>query len=340
MPPATTPHLGPRRVALAAAVSIGGAALLIWQVRRAGVDDIQYGLAQVGWGFAGVLLLSFLRFALRSTAWTTLMDRSAALGGAIGATLAGDAIGNLTPLSLLVSEPAKSLYLRDEVPAAQSLPALAAENFFYSVSVALFIVIGTVAMLEEFAVPPEVRLGGLLALGLMAVILAAALWIGWREPALLTGVLRRIPVRAVARLLDRVSRFETDTYRFLRQRKRPLRIVLTAEAAFHMLSFAESAFTIWLITGAWHPLPAFVLDTFNRVVNVVFRPIPLRIGVDEATAYVVSPALGLDPALGVTLALVRKGRMLVWAAAGIALGVRKGLRMRDVVDSGPPPNRT
>src|SRR4051812_3749735 len=106
-----------QRVATAIAVSAGGLALLVWQVHRAGLDHIREGLALVGWGFAGVLALSFLRFALRSLAWTTLMNRASSLTGAIGATLAGDAIGNLTPLSLLVSEPAKSIYLRDEIPA-------------------------------------------------------------------------------------------------------------------------------------------------------------------------------------------------------------------------------
>jgi hypothetical protein len=332
-----------RRAAAAIAVSAAGAALLAWQVARAGPDLIVAGLAQVGWGFAAILALSFLRFALRSLAWTTLMPGTPPVGPAIGATLAGDAIGNLTPLSLLVSEPAKSIYYRDHLPASQSFPALTAENFFYSVSVAIFITLGTAAMLLSVAVPVELRWAGLIALALMALVLAAALWIGWRQPILLSRIAARVPVRAVAALAARIRRFETTTYELLRESRRSrstVAILLGCEAGFHLLSFAEAYLTIWLMTGRSAPLAAFVLDTFNRIVNVVFRAMPLRIGVDEASTALVAPAVGLSPAVGVTIALVRKGRMLVWACAGVALAIRKGMTVKDVAATDPPATRT
>jgi len=320
-----------RRVLLAAALSAGGVGLLVWQVRSAGVDQIKQGLTQVGWGFLGILALSFLRFTLRSIAWTSLMDGRISLAGAIGATLAGDAIGNLTPLSLLVSEPAKSIYLRDEAPGSRSFAALTAENFFYSVSVAVFILLGTITMLAVFDLPVELRTAGLVSSALMLVVLVGAVWIGWREPALLSAAIRRLPFRAARALLDRAQQFESATYAFVRPGGGRLTTVVLCEIAFHILSFAEAYFTIWLITGRSSPLAAFVLDTFNRIVNVIFRAMPLRAGVDEYSTAIVAPAVGLTAATGVTIALIRKGRMLVWAAVGIALGVRKGVTLRDVI---------
>ena len=326
-----------QRIGIGVVVSVAGVGLLIWQIRRAGPDAIASSLSQVGWGFLTILFLSFVRFALRSFAWTTLMSGRATLGSAIGATLAGDAIGNLTPLSLLVSEPAKSFYVRDHVPVGESFPALTAENFFYSVSVAIFIILGTAAMFEAFAVPPQLRWAGLIALGLMAAIIAGALWIGWREPALFSTTLARIPLRAAATVVERVRRFESTTYAVLRSGRRTpgvLAAVIACEAGFHVVSFAEAYYAIWLITGRSAPLAAFVFDTFNRIVNVVFRAMPLRIGVDEASTALVAPAIGFSPAVGVTIALIRKGRMLAWAAVGIALAVRKGLTVKDVVATG------
>ena len=320
-------------MAIGIALSIAGIALLVWQIRRVGTAAIASGLGALGWGFLVILALSFARFVLRSLAWTTLMGGRPSLAAAVAATLAGDAIGNVTPLSLLVSEPAKALYLRGRVSGSRSFPALTAENFFYSVSVAVFIALGTAAMLDAFAIPDRrLRWAGLLALGMMAAVLAGALWLAWRKPALASAALQRLPFPAAAALLERVRRYETTTYSLLGQSGRPLGIVLACEAAFHLLSFAEAYYTLWLITGQSAPLAAFVFDTFNRIVNVVFRAMPLRIGVDEASTAIVAPAIGFSPAVGVTIALARKGRMLVWAAVGIGLAVRKGLTVSDIAE--------
>jgi hypothetical protein len=264
------------------------------------------------------------------------MGGQLSLRGAIGATIAGDAIGNLTPLSLLVSEPAKALYLRDEARASRSLAALTVENFFYSVSVAVFIILGTIAMLEAFAVPPELRVAGLVSLCLMAAVVAGACWLAWSEPALISGALGRMPVPMLRGLAVRVQQFETTTYAFARQSPGRLSGVVACETGFHVLSFAESYYTIWLITGRSAPLAAFVLDTFNRIVNVVFRAMPLRIGVDESSTALVARAVGFTSAVGVAIALVRKGRMLTWAAVGIALSIRKGIRVRDMISTRQP----
>jgi hypothetical protein len=330
MPARRSSSITVRRVLFAIAICLLGAALLIWQVRAVGVDQITQGLSQIGWGFAVILALSLARFTLRSIAWCALMSGRLSLRNAVGATLAGDAIGNLTPLSLLVSEPAKSMYVRDEAPVSSSFAALTAENFFYSVSVAIFILLGTITMLAVFAVPPDLRTAGFVSLGLMLLVLLGAVWVGWSKPALLSGAVARIPFRGVAALLDRVRRFEASTYALTRGGGR-LPTVIACEIAFHVLSLAESYYTIWLITGRSLVVAALVLDTFNRIVNVVFRAMPLRAGVDEYSTAIVAPAVGLTSAVGVTIALVRKGRMLVWAGVGAAIAVRKGITLRDAV---------
>src|SRR5262249_16991751 len=104
-----------------------------------------------------------------------------------------------------------------------------------------------------------------------------------------------------------------------------LGIVLTCEIVFHIASVAETFVTLWLLTGSTSLLAAFIFDSFQRVVNVAFRVVPLRVGVDEAGTALVAHALGLDPAAGVTLALVRKARILTWTGVGLGLLIRRGV---------------
>ena len=55
----------------------------------------------------------------------------------------------------------------------------------------------------------------------------------------------------------------------------------------------------------------------NRLTNVVFKFVPMRLGVDEAGSALLTTVLGYSSATGATLALVRKVRMLVWTAVGV-----------------------
>jgi hypothetical protein len=71
-------------------------------------------------------------------------------------------------------------------------------------------------------------------------------------------------------------------------------------------------------------LNAFILETANRLITVVFKVIPLRLGVDEAGTAYVAQLLGLSTRTGLAIAIVRKMRMLCWSLAGGVLLVREG----------------
>ena len=313
------------RCALVAGVATAaGTALLIWQIQRTGLDRISAGFAAVTWwGFLTILVLSLGRFLARSVAWTTLLPGRQPLGTALAATISGDAVGSLTPLGLVVSEPAKAMYLSGPAGSARTLAALAAENFFYSVSVAIYVVLGTAAMLEAFSLPVEIVRAGIVALVLMAAVLAAAAWLAWQRPAVASALLSRLPVRGLDSVVARVRDFEIQMYGSVGREGGRLGGVIACETSFHVLSFLEAWLTLWLLTGQSLPIQAFVLDTFQRVVNIVFRIVPLGLGVTQVGSELVARAIGLQPAVGLTLSLVVTARRLVWAALGMLLLLKR-----------------
>lgn len=323
--PAAPPSRPRQSLLLTVAATLVGLVLLVWQVRSVGLAPIASGFGAVGSGFLVVLLVSGSRFVLRAAAWRALLLEPVRLRLAVAAAMAGDALGNLTPLSIIVGEPAKALYLSRDVSRSRAFSALTAENFFYSVSVAIYVVLGTAAMLVAFPVPGVLQDAGVVALGMMAVVLAAAVWLAWQRPSVASAILRRMPVARLRALSDRVRGFEDDAYGAARRDGGRLAIVLASETAFHVLSFLEVWYVLWLLTGESLALQAFVLDTFSRIVNVVFKVIPLRLGVDESVSSTVAQAIALTSAVGLTLALVRKGRMLAWSAVGVVLVARRGL---------------
>jgi hypothetical protein len=316
------------RVALSVVASLAGAALLVWQIQLAGPRAVGRALAAIGPGFAVILLLSFVRFLCRTAAWHALLDAPIRFRRVLAAMLVGDALGNVTPLGLLASEPAKALYLGREVTRTRALAALTVENFFYGILSAIYIIIGAAAMLARFDVPESLRPTGLVVLAAMCAVLCLSAWLAWAKPSLATAIVAIVPLRRVQALAARLAAFEQHAYGSATLRPGRLAVVVASGAGFHLLSFVECWFTVWLLTDTSSPAAALVFDSVNRVINVTFKMVPMRAGVDEYGSVLAAGALGISPDLGLALALSRKARLIFWAAVAYGIVVQEGVRTR------------
>jgi len=323
------PAMTLRRV-LSLSAFVAGALLLAWQVRSTGAGDIARGFRAVGgWGATGILFLSWLRMVARSTGWTALLSVDTPPGRALAAVIAGDAAGNLTPLSMLVSEPAKAAVLGWAVPTVSTsaaLAALAAETFFYGVSVAIYSLLGAAALLYVYDIDPALRTGGVVAAGAMTICLGVATWMALHKPTVIGSVLSRVPLGPVRRLSEIVRSFERTAYATTTHPGARIGVVVASAAMFHVLSFLEMWLTLWLVTGQSLPVAAFILDTVGRLTNAFFKVIPLQLGVLQVGSELVGRAIGLPPGVGVLVSLIRTARVLVWTAVGLVILGRHGTR--------------
>ena len=88
---------------------------------------------------------------------------------------------------------------------------------------------------------------------------------------------------------------------------------------FHGLAVLEVYLVLGWLDPLGHPtlVQAVAFETLNRVITVVFKFVPFRIGVDEALSAMVAPVVAVNPTLAVALAVVRKVRNLFWAGVGL-----------------------
>jgi hypothetical protein len=314
--------------------AVAGLALFAYTIHQTGTAPIADGVRRVGAGFLIILLLAGLRMLARSWAWTLCGDDGRALRvrDTFPALLTGDALGNLTPLGLLVSEPAKAALVRHRVSLLSALSGIAVENLFYTLTVALVIASGTVALLFEFDVPRALRLVSLGALAGVTAIAAVMIAIVAGQVRIVGGVTRWADARGVgpASLRARLAKLgalEDHIHAFHQHHPGRALPVLLLELSFHALGVAEVWVTLLLLLGATAPglLTVFVLEAVNRTITVAFKFVPLRLGVDEAGTELLARTLGLGTGIGVTMAIVRKVRVLVWAGVGVALLLRHSL---------------
>jgi len=326
-----------------AAFALLGVALFAYFVWRAEPAKVWDKLTEVGAGFAVILVLSGLRFAVRALAWSLCFEAPHRLGfrHALVAFLIGDTAGNVLPVGLVASEPAKAAVARERVPLVAAVSALTVENLFYMVSVALFIFTGAAALLLSFPLTKTLRYSSEGVLVGVCVFAACAVYAARRQARFLSGALewlgrRGVGRRGAARRSEKARALEDRVYGFYGRSRRRFAPILALEFSFHLLGVAEAYVTLWLMGGAPPTLlSAFLFESVNRVITMVFKFVPLRAGVDEAGTGALGRVLGFGVDAGVALAIVRKARMLFWMSVGVGLLISRGLSLRAVAEEQP-----
>jgi hypothetical protein len=318
-----------------------GLLLFAYFVRRAGIGEIFAGIQRLGAGFLLILAISSTRYIVRALAWTRCVEPPHHLPfrDAFAARLMGDALGNIIPFaSVAVSEPSKAVFVKDRLPIVVGLSALAIENIFYALSVALFIFAGTATLLLSFSLPKALRYASIGALLVTFLIIPIGYVLIRSQKKFLSGSLRffgnrGVAPKLVAKLTPRMQTLEERVYGFYQRNRKSFLSIFALDMCFHLAGIAEIYTTLSFISPVAPTLQqAFILESVNRIINVAFKFIPLRAGVDEGGTGQVSKVLGFARGTGVTLAIIRKGRDIFWSAIGLILIWKKGLSLRTLND--------
>jgi hypothetical protein len=119
----------PRQITTAGVLTaIAGTALFVWLVWTR-PHEIWTGVQKIGWGLVWIFALGGVRFATRAAAWALCVEPPYALqfSTAFAAVVCGDAVGNVTPLGPLASEPTKIACVRGRLPIGPKRPEQAAQ---------------------------------------------------------------------------------------------------------------------------------------------------------------------------------------------------------------------
>jgi rSAM/selenodomain-associated transferase 1 len=316
-------------------------ALFVYFLRLANVADVADGIRRLGWAFVVVVAMGGMRHLIRAAAWIRCLDgpHRLTLSQTFQAVVAGDALGNLTPLSLIVSEPAKGVFLRHREPLRRTLPALAVENLFYALS-AMFVIGGGLGVVFlVFQTPDQFWLTTTILIMAMVGLIATAHWVIWRHWLIGSATLDWLQSRGIAphtatRIKTRIRHLEEHIHALYPRDWGRLVPLALLEFSFHVLAILEIFLVLSVISDQPATmLHAFIFESTNRFISFAFRFVPLRIGIDEAGSGMFADLLALGTTTGVTLAIVRKGRILAWIAIGVLFLVRHGVSIRRILAS-------
>ena len=316
-----------------------GIALFSYFIASVGFYEVLRGIGRIGFeGFAFIIFIYFLRILIRATSWKLCVSEpySLTVRDCTEAVIIGEAMSSIIPLGILVSGTSKAVAVRKKMPIVVALSTVATENLFYSLVTGLFICFGGIVFLRNFELSENWILTLDILIGFVLLLIFLGILMVIRQWHFLSAILERLYEKGILRKWTEDGRlharlFENLIYGFYRQYPQRFLPIFLLQILFHALGVFEVWFIINRLSETAATLySAFLLESISRVITVVFKLIPFLIGVDEAGAQFVTETLALGAGLGVTLAIVRKGRIIFWAIAGIALILKRGLSFSDI----------
>lgn len=320
-------------------LTIFGVGLFAYFIYAVGFHEIFEGVKRFGFvGFGVIVSLFFVRVCARAYAWQLSVHEpySLKMRDTIPAVLIGEAMSNTIPLGILISGTSKAVAVRKKIPLVAGLSSVATENLFYSFTTGLFLILGAATLLRAFtvdeniAVTIDVVIASLAVLIVLGVIMVIRQWhfaseiCEWLYEH---GFLRRLLENG--RLHVRL--FENLIYGFYRRYPRRFLPICGLETVYHILGIAEVWFILSRLSdGTPSLLNAFLLESVSRLITIVFKMVPFMIGVDEAGSQFVGSTVALAAGVGVTLAIIRKGRILFWTGVGMGLIVKRGISLKEL----------
>jgi hypothetical protein len=322
-----------------ALLTLFGVALFGGLIYSIGVNEIVEGIGRFGFlGFAVILSIYFVRIFTRSLAWKLSVYSPYRLGlnDTVPAVIIGEAMSSTVPLGILISGTSKAVAVRKKIPLVAALSSVATENLFYSLVTGIYLIAGAVLMLRVSAVDNSVAwtLNALIAALVILLVLGVTMVI--RQWHFASELCEKIYQRGyLKKFLENgrlhVRLFENLIYDFYRRHPRRFVPICLLEASFHLLGILEVYYILERLVDTNSNLKtAFLLESVSRLLTVLFKFIPFNIGVDEAGAQFVGEAIALAAGVGVTLAIIRKGRILFWTAVGWVLIAKRGLSFADL----------
>ena len=313
-----------KQIALHTIAAISGCALLAYLIWRVGPANLLRNISTLGWGLALIIALGGIVHLVKIWAWRlTLPDFSGRVSFPLllQLRLASEAVGQLGVLGQVFGEGLRVSALGSKIPIDSRIASVTIDRVMFISSGALVILVGTSTALLAMPLSPVVRHSAILFIvalfGLLSAVALAMLnrWPFVSASARFFGQLRflRNKVKGALPLIHSVEKKLLD---FHHQNPRAFWASLFLNLACHGFAVLEVYLILWLMGFKIGFLGALVFEVLGKLVNAVGAVNPGNVGTYEGGNVVIAKLLGLSGAVGLSVAVARRLRVIFWTAVG------------------------
>jgi 1L-myo-inositol 1-phosphate cytidylyltransferase / CDP-L-myo-inositol myo-inositolphosphotransferase len=286
----------------------GGLLLLTWLVSRMPFESIHVAFQDAGAGLLLVFATAPLWYAANATGLGLLLEGRVGFRHLFHNQMVGEAMNTIVPLAGLGGDVFRARHLATLVGAAPATRAVVQDRLIHALSGPLFA--GAAIALTVWLVPLEPAVAAGLAVT-AALLLAAG-------GVLLAFMLTPYSSRWSGALFRRLSR-RSGEVTFEPPRRRLVLAVLAAKMAGRLLNLVEIALILQILGLEISPPLVIAIAGLLSASAVVFFMVPQGLGVNEAGIAGAFGLLGVAAPYGLAFGLIRRARVVTWAALGLAL---------------------
>jgi len=308
-------RLDPRLLFVVLGIALLG--LLLWRV---GIQNVYDHVRLVGWWALPVLLISLIWKIGNTIAWgLAFPSQHYPTFRRLFPVFVGVDAANLLPTANLGSEIAKAYFLRPYTPVSSAVSAVVANKTVEMLTGVIFAAVGLVIGLLSLPGDRQLHTGFVIALFVFAVFITLAFLAQRSRPlSRLIGFLRRLGI--ATGFLDRhrgsLEQVEENLVSFYGRNHGRFFGCAALRLASWIFGLLETFLLVRLMGVDVSFTTIYILGAFSFLLRVAFFFMPANLGTFELGNTYLFYLLGMDPAVGLSTALLVRARKLFWIGFG------------------------
>ena len=318
---------------------VAGLLILYFLFRAFGLEKIVQHFSEMGWRFGyivGIHLFSNigLAYALRLFIKQPFSGRE--FVKLVFARIAGGATSSINGVGAFAGEPLKAMYIKDFVPFNSGLAAVVMDRTVHSISVIFIFLTGIIVGLFMLDIPLYVSLLSLT--WILFVLFLMIILLKKQRDGFMEFLIGKIPKKLREKIMTE-KRWETVKeldYEISALLSRENRGKFCLSLGLHyFLILIISTVEIFLIVRfiadvpGFTPLYAMFVYIFGFILTSAMFFMPANVGTSEGSYSLALMMLGFDPALGLSIGIIRRFRSFTWAGIGVPFIFYAGLLRKD-----------
>lgn len=327
-----TPHLSPiwkaRLRIIFFFLGLGLFGLLVIRLNPSTLWDY---LQNLGPNFLWILAISCSWYLAYAWAWEIFLknlSNRVKFWNIFKIKISGEAINSVTPLSWGGGDPVRIYLLKNHIPMNEGTASVVVDRSLNNLAIALFMFFGILLTLYYIPLPNSWRWG---LLGTLVALIAGGLFLYLRsKEGLFEFFLDLLKTLRIKRHFSeatwqRVREIDRHIAHFYKWNKRGFLLAFLLHFLGRIGGVVEIFLAAKFLAGGISFLDSYLLASMTIVINMLFVFIPGSVGVMEGAYAGIFGLLGQNPALGASIQIVRRLRMVFWVAVGfLFLGPLRG----------------